>query len=492
MVLRLSIFISLLFALCGVLAPDALGALMSQLQGLTIARFGWFYLLAIFGFSVLAAYLALGPMAHVKLGRDDEEPEFSRSSWFAMLFSAGMGVGLLFWGVGEPLSHFGTPPIGVEAQSPAAAQGALRYTFFHWGLHPWATYSVMALALAYFGFRRGEASLISVTLRPVLGRWVDGGLGKAIDVLAVLATVFGVATSLGLGALQISSGLQHLFGIQPSFGLSTVIVLVATVLFLGSALTGVSRGIRYLSNLNMLLALALLLLVFVLGPTAFILDAFTTTLGSYLGNLVGTSLRLAPFTQDPWVSNWTLFYWAWWVTWAPFVGTFIARISRGRTVREFVVGVVLIPALACFAWFAVFGGAGLKMQIFDHVPLLLAVKSDVSTALYLMFEQLPGGALISGVAMLLMMSFFVTSADSATFVLGSLSQGGTQQPGRRVQMLWGLLMAGIALALLRSGGLQAIQSAVIVTALPFAVVMVLLAVALFRVLRQEVGAAPQR
>lgn len=485
MVLRISLALTALFVALGVLLPTQLTATTSALLSLTIARFGWFYLLSVFGFLLFALYLAFSRFAMIRLGGEDAEPEFSRGTWFAMLFSAGMGIGLVFWGVAEPLSHFVSPSLGVPAQSAASARMAMHASFFHWGLHPWAIYCVMGLALAYFKFNRGAPGLISAVFRPLLGARVDGPLGHAIDVLAVLATAFGVATSLGFGALQIESGLAHLFGTPSGGWVIWAVVAVATALFLLSSLTGLSRGIRYLSNLNMLLALALLLLVLLLGPTAFIFDIFTTTLGDYLDKLASQSLKLTPYSQNTWVAGWTLFYWAWWITWAPFVGMFIARVSRGRTIREFVIGVLLVPTLASFIWFAVFGGTGLWLQLFGHVDLATAVSKDVSTALYVMFDALPGSGLISGVAMLLVLSFFVTSADSATFVLGMFSSHGKLNPPARVKVIWGVLVAAIALSLLFSGGLKALQSVAIIAALPFAIIMVGMMVALYRALSQD-------
>ncbi len=486
MVLRLSLALATLFALCGVIAPDFLNQETSRLLALTISRFGWFYLLTVFGFLAFALFLAFGPYQHIRLGHEDDEPEFSRGSWFAMLFSAGMGIGLVFWGVAEPMSHFATPAsASVTPQSAEAAKQAMRYAFFHWGLHPWAVYSLMGLVLAYFKFNRGEPGLISATFRPLLGNRVNGPVGYAIDTLAVLATVFGVATSLGFGASQIESGMEWLFGIPSSPLLTVAIVVVATVLFLLSSLTGLSRGIKWLSNLNLGLAIGLMLLVLLLGPTGFIFDTFTTTLGDYMGNLVSASLRMTPFTQGTWTADWTLFYWAWWVTWAPFVGMFIARVSRGRTVREFIIGVMLVPALASFLWFSVFGGTALHLQLFEHTNMIAAVKADVSTALYVMFDHLPASGLLSGIAMLLVLSFFVTSADSATFVLGMLSSKGSLNPSHRVKVIWGIMLAVIALVLLTTGGLKGLQTMSIVSALPFMLIMIGMAVSLLKALNQE-------
>ncbi len=485
MVYCLSLVCIALFVAWGALAPASFNAVSSTMLGTTISHFGWFYLLAVFGFVLFAFYLAFSRFGRIKLGQEDDEPEFSRASWFAMLFSAGMGIGLVFWGVAEPVSHYQSPPPGVAPLSPDAARAAIRYTFFHWGLHPWAVYSVMGLALAYFKFNRGKPGLISAVFEPLLGTRVHGPIGHAIDVLAILATVFGVATSLGFGTLQIGGGLAHVFGLDNDFGLQAAIVVVATVLFLASSLTGLERGIKWLSQGNVLLAAVLMLAVLLLGPTLFVFDTFTTTLGGYLHNLVNMSLRLTPFSQGTWVADWTLFYWAWWITWTPFVGMFIARVSRGRTVKEFIIGVMLVPSLASFAWFAIFGGTALHAALFDALPIVDAVRADVADALFVLLDSLPGGALLSGLALVLIVCFFVTSADSATFVLGMMSSGGDLNPRARVKLVWGVLQAVIALVLLASGGLKALQTASIIAALPFALIMVLMCVALYRALRQD-------
>lgn len=402
-----------------------------------------------------------------------------------MLFSAGMGIGLVFWGVAEPVSHYFSPPAGVTGQTTEAAQTALRYAFFHWGLHPWGIYALIALALAYFQFRKGAKGLISSTFGPLLGERIHGPLGKGIDILAVIATAFGVATSLGLGTLQINGGLSHLFGLPSNTTVQIVIISIITVLFLLSATTGLDRGIKYLSNTNLVLALLLLLLTLVLGPTSFIFDAFTSTLGSYLNNLISMSLRLTPFTQGTWVANWTLFYWSWWIAWAPFVGMFIARVSKGRTIKEFVICVMLVPSLLSFIWFSVFGGTALHLEIFDQAPIGAAVQRDISTALFLALEQLPMGYILAVVAVLLIITFFITSADSAIFVLGMLSSDGNLDPSNRVKITWGILQSAIAIVLLLSGGLEGLQTASIVAALPFTVIMVLMCFSLVLALKEE-------
>ena len=492
MVLITAITFIAIFVLWGVFSPGTLGTASGAALSFTTSAFGWYYLLAALGFLLFCIYLALSRYGSIKLGRDDEEPEFSTFSWFSMLFSAGMGIGLVFWGVAEPVSHFLAPPQQIEAETAVAARAAMKYSFFHWGLHPWAIYSVVALSIAFFSFRKGQPTLISTTFRPLLGDRVLGWPGKLIDLLAILATVFGVATSLGLGALQINSGLASAFGVPTGSTMQVVIIAVVTVLFLISAVTGIRRGIQVLSNTNIVLASLLVLAVFLLGPTVFILNTLTTTIGGYVQDLIQLSTRLTPFSQATWVGGWTIFYWAWWIAWAPFVGLFIARVSRGRTIKEFITGVLLVPALVSFVWFSVFGGTALNFELFGDAGIAQAVKADVSTALFATLNALPLGLLLSIIATLLIASFFITSADSATYVLGMLSTQGNIDPSTKVKIVWGVLQSAIAVVLLLSGGLRGLQTASIVAALPFSLIMVGMCVSLLRALKQEMNQIRKR
>ncbi|WP_395826453.1 BCCT family transporter [Collimonas sp.] len=491
MVLIISLALVALFVACGAMAPVRLAAMMQTALGATIVNFGWFYLLSMFGFLVFALYLAFGRFGTIRLGDEDAEPDFSRHSWFAMLFAAGMGIGLVFWGVAEPVSHFGMPPSG-PAAVPEAARLGLRYAFFHWGLHPWAAYCVVALALAFFQFNRNRPMLMSTTFEPLLGKHAQGQLGKAIDILAVLATAIGVATSLGFGTLQISSGLHTVFGLPNGLSLQLTVIAVAAGLYLASSLSDLDRGVKILSNINMVLALLLMLFVLMVGPTLFILDSLTTTLGDYLDNLISMSMRMTPFSKGTWIADWTLFYWAWWVTWAPFVGTFIARISRGRTIREFVIGVLLVPSLISFLWFATFGGAALHGIMFEHLPLVDIVKQDSSLALFALLNSMPWSTLTSVLAIILVAVFFVTSADSATFVLGMMTSNGNPTPSARIKLAWGVLTALIAGVLLMAGGLKGLQTTSIVIALPFMIIMLAMCASLFRALSQEANTLERR
>lgn len=492
-VFYISVIVVSLFVLWGFISPENLAEQATNALTFTTGAFGWFYLLVTFTFLAFAFYLAFGPYGRIKLGDEDEEPEYSYYTWFAMLFSAGMGIGLVFWGVAEPIYHFVTPPVGtIDGETPEAARLALRYSFFHWGLHPWAIYTIIALALAYSQFRKGESGLISSTFRPLIGDKVEGPIGKGIDTFAAIATAFGVATSLGLGTLQINGGLSYVLGIPNTVLVQMLIILIVTILYMLSATTGLNKGIRYLSNLNLGLAGGLLLFVILAGPTSFIVDAFTTTIGGYIGDIIPMSFRLTPFSQGTWVGAWTLFYWAWWISWAPFVGTFIARVSRGRTIKEFVLGVLLVPSVLGGLWFSAFGGTALFFDLFEGKGISEAVSNDVTTALFITLEQLPLGTILATLATLLIITFFITSADSATFVLGMLTSKGVLNPANTTKLIWGFLQSSIAAVLLWSGGLEGLQTASIVAALPFSVIMLLMVFSLRKALKQEIKEQKQK
>jgi len=473
-----------LIVLWGIFAPDHMGTVFDALLAMLTRNFGWLYLWVVLSMVAFAAFAAFSRYGNLKLGAEDDEPEFGLGSWFAMLFAAGMGIGLVFWGVAEPLSHYGTAPPGTVPNTPEAANAAMRYVFFHWGIHPWAVYSVVALAIAFFQYRRGGSPLISTVTSALPWRGVRA-LSGLFNGLAVVATAFGVAASLGVGALQINSGLHAVFGLGVSEAAQVTIIVLTAMVFIASAVTGVEKGIRYLSNFNMGLAALLALTVFLLGPTVAIIDTLSNTLGSYLSEFMRMSLRATPFRDSSWVGSWTIFYWAWWISWSPFVGLFIARVSRGRTIREFILGTVLAPSLAAFLWFSIFGGTALYMEIWQHVPLAAAVKADVATGLFAMFDAMPFGPAMSVLATVLVFVFFVTSGDSAVLVLGMMSSGGNPDPSRRIKTIWGVLVAGIAVSLLLAGGLKAVQTATILFALPFALVIVLMMISLARGLRED-------
>nr|WP_246589889.1 BCCT family transporter [Desertibacillus haloalkaliphilus] len=481
-----SVIIALLFVFWGVFFTDHLSNLTADALAFVLEVFGWFYVLIAVLFVIFIFYLAFSRFGKIRLGKDDDEPEFSKASWFAMLFSAGMGIGLVFWGVAEPTFHYLYAPFDIApSESEESAKLAFRYTFFHWGLQPWAIYSLVALALAYFNFRKGEKGLISMIFKPLLGDRVYGPIGNIIDVIAIFATIFGVATTLGFGASQISGGLNYLFDIPNTTTTQISVIAIVTVLFMLSAYTGLKKGIKYLSNTNLVLAALLLLFTFLLGPTLFILNTFTQSIGDYLGNLVQMSFSLSAIDQHPWVQDWTIFYWAWWIAWAPFVGSFIARVSRGRTIREFVIGVLLVPTVTCFFWFSVFGGSAIHLDLFQGVDISTAVDTDMDTALFVTLDQFPISMVTSLIAILLVMTFFITSADSATFVLGMMSSDGSMEPGLRIKFTWGILQSAVAAILLLAGGLVALEQMLITSALPFAIIMVGICISLYKALSQE-------
>ncbi|TDL80050.1 glycine betaine uptake BCCT transporter [Peribacillus frigoritolerans] len=488
----ISVIVSVLFIVWGALpkgiAGDAnLSNVTTIVHGFIIEKFGWFYLLTASFFLIFSIGLIFTKYGNIKLGKDDDEPSYSYLSWFAMLFSAGMGIGLVFWGVAEPMNHYSAPPSG-EGFTDESARAAMRYSFFHWGLHPWAIYSVIALALAYFTFRKEQNGVISNILRPLFGDKVDGKLGILVDFLAVFATVFGVATSLGLGAIQIGGGISYLFdGINNTFSTQLIIIFIVTFLFMLSAQTGLDKGIKILSNVNIIIAIALMVFLLFAGPTNFIMDLFTTTIGGYLQNLTYMSFRLTPFTEgSTWVQDWTIFYWAWWISWAPFVGTFIARISRGRTIREFLIGVLAVPTIFGALWFSVFGGSALYLQHFMKKPIMDIINDrGMEVALFAVLEQFPLGTFMSLLAILLISTFFITSADSATFVLGMQTTDGDLNPSGKVKFVWGIIQSAAAVILLWMGGLEALQRASIIAALPFAVIMILMVISLLKSLRRE-------
>uniref|UniRef100_UPI0034DEBF7B BCCT family transporter n=1 Tax=Modestobacter roseus TaxID=1181884 RepID=UPI0034DEBF7B len=490
-VFGISAVLALAFVAWGVSSPGNLGDVSSSALTWIEANLGWLFVVLTSALVVYVIWLAASKYGRIPLGRDGEPPEFRTISWIAMMFSAGMGIGLMFYGVSEPLSHYTSPPPGtVEGVTPEAVQTAMATTLFHWTLHPWAIYAVVGLAIAYSSFRRGRRQLISSTFAPLLGtRRTDGPAGKLIDVLAIFATLFGSAASLGLGALQIGSGVE-IIGWAGSVGNGVLIAIIAvlTAAFVASAVSGVAKGIQYLSNTNVVLAGILAVFVFVVGPTVFILNLVPEAVGAYfsqLGDMVGRTEATGGDAMAAWLRGWTVFYWAWWISWTPFVGLFIARISRGRTVRQFVTGVLLVPSVVSLVWFAVFGGAGIYAQR-DGVDV--AGQSTAEGQLFGVLEQFPLSTIATVLVMLLVGIFFVTGADSASIVMGSLSQRGTVHPSRFIVVFWGLTIAAVAAIMLLVGGdeaLTGLQNLTIIAALPFAVVMIGLAVSLAKDLRSD-------
>ncbi|MFB9759568.1 glycine betaine uptake BCCT transporter [Ectobacillus funiculus] len=488
----ISLAICIAFTVWGIipsLGEASLSNVTNVVQSFLVGEFGWFYVISVSLFLGFAIYLMFSPYGSIRLGKQDEKPEYSYLSWFAMLFSAGMGIGLVFWGVSEPLMHFYTPPVG-EGPNVDSARLAMRYSFFHWGLHPWGLYAVVALCIAFFTFRKGKPSTISATVTSLFNKDINGPLGRTVDVLAVFATVFGVATSLGLGAKQIAGGLSYILpNVSNTLSTQLVIILVVTVLYMLSAQTGLNKGIKYLSNANVLLALLLLAGLLFVGPTNFLMNYFTSTIGSYIQNLPTMSFSLSPLSDsgNEWIQGWTIFYWAWWIAWSPFVGTFIARISRGRTIREFVLGVLLVPTILGALWFSVFGGTAIHMDLFEGQNLMSQVeKYGTEVGLFAMFSEMGSvGPWLSVLAIVLISTFFITSADSATFVLGMLTSNGNLNPSGTIKLVWGIVQSLLACVLLYIGGLAALQTASIIAAFPFTFVILFMCASLVKELKKE-------
>lgn len=472
-----------LMALASAALPGPLQTLTNHLSSSIISHFGWYYLLLVSAIVVLCLFFILTPMGRIRLGNPGSKPEYSRLSWLAMLFSAGMGIGLVFFGAAEPLSHFAVATPQAEPGSQEALADALRYTFFHWGIHAWAIYAIVALALAYFKFRKKEPSLLSMTLKPLFGRTMERFPGKLVDYVCIITTALGVATTLGFGAAQIGSGLEYLVQVPNTLQLQLGIIAAATILFLLSAVSGVDKGVRMLSNINIALAVFLVAAALFLGPTVQILNTLVDTLGSYLQNFVRMSFRTGAFNavRQEWIEQWTIFYWAWWLSWSPFVGMFIARISKGRTIREFLTCVLLIPTLFSFLWFSVFGI--LASETYSVYPQIAQMPSE--QVLFGILQAYPASTALSVITVLLLFIFFITSADSATFVLSMLSEKGSLVPHDSVKIVWGLLVSLIAGLLLTIGGLAALQNAMIIAAFPFSFIVILMMIALYIELSHE-------
>ncbi|MGU3291980.1 BCCT family transporter [Williamsia sp. M5A3_1d] len=447
---------------------------------------GWMFILSATGFVLFAIFLAVSKYGKIPLGRDGEKPEFRTVSWIAMMFSAGMGIGLMFYGAYEPLTHFTTAPPGTEGQNVGVAMAT---TMFHWGFHPWAMYAVVGLAIAYSTYRCGRGQLMSAVFAPLLGHRANGWGGKVIDILAIFATLFGTVASLGLGAAQIGSGFEELNWVGESGKLLLVgIIAVLTAAFVASAVSGVAKGIQWLSNINMVLAIVLALFIFVVGPTVFILNVVPTSLGSYAREITADAARTSANTDatgQQWLSDWTIFYWAWWVSWTPFVGMFLAKISRGRTIRQFVVGVMVVPSTVSLVWFAIFGGTAISQQMNGKG---LADSPNEESQLFDMLGNLPWAGIASVLVMVLVAIFFVSGADSASLVMATLSERGRPEPSKGTTIFWGVLTGAVAALLLWVSGddaLQGIKTMAIIAALPFVIVMIVMCVSLYKDLRRD-------
>jgi glycine betaine transporter len=480
----------------GLIDPDGMTGTMLGFTNYLLNGASWYWLLICTGFLILSTYLAFGPYGKIRLGRDDEAPEFSTPSWIAMLFAGGMGSGLLFWGVAEPMYHYYSPP-GEQGLTPEAARTALAITNLHWGLHAWAIYGVCALVIAYFCFRKDAPSMVSTPifhlLRPILGDTITTWFARFSDIVVVLAVVFGLAGALAAGVLMTRAGMTEVFGTPADNTMSVVIIIVMAVAFITSASTGVDKGIKILSNINMALAVLLMLFVLFAGPTSFLFGVFVSSIGDYLGRLVDYSFRLFTYKEDlrEWVHGWTLTYLIWWIAWGPFVGIFIARISRGRTIREFCMGVILIPTLFSMLWFAVFGGAGLYIELHGAGGLADIVFADVTQAFFTFLNYLPLARLLNVLAIALVFIFLVTSADSGTFVIAMMTTNGNLNPDTKTKVTWGVIITAITIGTLLSGSVTVAKAMAITGAIPFTFIVLFQLVGFFRALREETPPIPR-
>ena len=466
-------------------AENAFGAI----QGAIAEGMGWFFILSVSLYLIFVVSLAFSKFGKIRLGGQSAQPEFSTFAWISMLISAGMGIGLMFWSVAEPTYHFQSPPavIGsIEPLSQDAAQQALGITFFHWGLHAWGIYALVGLALGFFAYNRGLPLTIRSVFYPILGDRIYGWMGNTIDILAVASTLFGLATSLGFGVQQVNAGFNFLTGLPITTPVQVGLIAIITGLATASVVSGLDAGVRRLSELNMILAALFMGFVLIVGPTLFILGTFVQVTGYYVASLPTLSFWTETFSAGSWQNSWTVFYWGWWISWSPFVGIFIARVSKGRTVREFILGVLLLPSLLTFLWMSVFGGTALSMQLNQPSSLIGdAVTENVATALFVMLQQLPLTGITSFVGIVLVVVFFVTSSDSGSLVVDNLTSGGKLNSPVPQRVFWAVTEGVVAAALLLGGGLQALQTAAIATGLPFAIVLLVMCYSLYRGLQQE-------
>jgi choline/glycine/proline betaine transport protein len=462
-----------------ILFQASIGNIFETVQSNIATGAGWFFIMTMNVILVYVLVLMVSRHGDIRLGGSDAKPEFSRMGWFAMLFSAGMGIGLLFYSVAEPMFHFISSPLA-EPGTADAARRAMDVTFLHWGLHPWAIYTMVGLALAFFAFNKGLPLSIRSVFYPVLGEKIHGPMGNLVDILATVATLFGVATSLGLGVQQVNAGLDHLFGIGQSSTIQVILIAGITALATWSVLAGLSAGIRRLSEINLVLAAILCLFVLIVGPTLFILNAFGENLGHYLQYLPQLSTWNETYENSNWQHSWTVFYWGWWIAWSPFVGMFIARVSYGRTVREFILGVLFVPTLITFAWLTIFGNSALNVELVGAGGIARAVQENIPVALFVLFENFPLTEVTSILTVLVIVTFFVTSSDSGSMVIDIITAGGNPDPPKLQRLFWAVLEGAVAAALLVGGGLVALQTAAISTGLPFALVLLFMIYSLYK------------
>ena len=472
------------FIIFGSLFGELAGEVFNQLQSFITHRFRWLFIILMNVTVVFSLYIALSRYGDIRLGHQTEHPEYSLLSWFGMLFSAGIGIGLLYWGTAEPLYHFMSPPMG-QAETVEAAKQAMSISFLHWGIHAWALYCVVALSLAYFHYRRGLPLSIRSVLYPLIGQKIYGKWGHVVDTLAVFGTMFGVVTSLGLGAMQINAGFSNVFGIPNNVPVQLCLIAIITAMATLSVMMGLDKGIKRLSDINIVLTVLLLGFMLFFGPTQFIIDSFIENIGNYASQLIPLGFWSEAYSNTDWQANWTIFYWAWWVSWSPFVGIFVARISRGRTIREFIFGVLFIPMLLLFFWFTTFGGSAVHMELMGNYGLIEAVKADYGSAIFKLIEYYPLTKPLTLVIVVMIMLWFVTSSDSASLVIDMLTAGGDTNPPKIQRLFWALSQGVIAAVLLVAGGLSALQAVAIIAGFPFAIVVFVMMYCLWRGLTRD-------
>lgn len=478
------------FCIFGAGFTDIAEPFFNRLQSGISRFFGWYYVLVVTGLLLFSLWLGISRVRHIRIGGPGTQPEFGRLAWFSMLFAAGMGIGLVFWAVAEPLMHYDNPLLA-DPRSEAALKEALRLTFFHWGLHAWGIYVVLALGVAYFHFNKGMPLAPRSIFYPLLGYRINGWIGHAIDILCTVGTLLGVATSLGIGAIQINAGLAQFFDLPIATPVQLILIAVITLIATISVVSGVQAGIRRLSMANLALAFALFLFVLLTGPTLFILQVLTTSVGEYIQTLPSISLYLELDPESRWQSTWTLFYWGWWISWSPFVAVFVARISRGRTISEFVWVVLLVPTVATMLWLAVFGGTGLYTQIYEDANLIERVRGDVSISLHAVLQTMPLPTLSQALATLVITLFFITSSDSGSLVDDIVTSGGRLHPPKAQRVFWATSEGAAAITLLVVGGLQAMRDATISLGLPMSILLVAVCFSLYKTLRKDEQIAPQ-
>ncbi|WP_455537589.1 BCCT family transporter [Terrisporobacter sp.] len=478
-----SLILTGLIVSVGILLPEKFNYISTKLFNVLIDKFSPMYLLLMLGIFIFSLYLAFSKYGAIKLGRENDKPEFSNVVWFSMLFGAGMGIGLVFFGAWEPMSHF-VNPLNVKAGSEDAIKFAMEQSFIHWGFMSWVSYAVIGVSLAYFQFRKGRKGLISTTLDPILedNKYKDV-IKLVIDVLAVFITIVGVAASMGLGTMQIGGGIQYLFGIKNTFKLQIFIILVITMIYIWTAVGGLDKGMKQLSNINLALATLLIGGCFFIGPTSEIMNTFVNGMGDCINYFISQSLFINPITSNEWVYKWRIFYWAYWISWSPFVGVFIARISKGRTIREFILGVIIIPSIICMFWFAVFGMMGMNLG-FDFAKDAI-ICAD--TSLFKVLENYRGGFLFSNIAIFLLFTFFITSANSAIYVLGMFTSRGSLNPNNKIKVVWGVIQALFAIVFIMLGGLDILQRFAIVVSFPFVFVLIGIMVSIAKELKKEMS-----